>query len=101
MEKYQTQDAKFQLLYENEWCVRDELLPVDRVYVELVGWSADGREVLIMTSVVKVDYEIIFTRHKVMNGVIADAIDNAAEQFADLLKAHPGYAPNNEPGRGE
>ena len=103
IEKYQTKYAKVQLLYKKEWRAHDETPHTggqltDRVFVELVGWAAHGfRETLIMTSAVMVNSKDAFEARNVLDCGIVEAIDKAAKQYADLLKAHPGYAPNNEP----
>lgn len=93
LQEYQVKDAKFQLLYNNEWSNG----PANRVCIELAGWSVSClREALIMTSTATVDGKVIFEDNKVMDCSVADAIDAAVKQYTDLLKAHPGYEPNNE-----
>jgi hypothetical protein len=94
IEQYRTQNASYQLLYHRKQTWRGpkyQTIEQNVVEVALSAWSSTlyADDVLLMTSKAMVGMETVVYSRKVLEMSVAEAIEAAVKQFAELYQAYP------------
>jgi hypothetical protein len=96
LKDYQTQDAKYQLLYDRKWFATDKHpreggIVTNVIEVRLIAWTSGSLEMIVLLSRVMVDGDVVVESAKVLHDIaVTDAIETAMKQFAKLAESHPG-----------